>query len=54
VADRNDNSWSIVPNLSYIFTDNVTGRIDWTISQQDRGGKKTTTNNFMLTVRINF
>ena len=53
-ADRNDKNFSIVPNLSYIFTDNVTGRLDFTFRQQDRGGQKTTTTELMCTIKISF
>ncbi len=53
-SDRNDKNLSVVPNLSYIFTDNVTGRLDFTFRQQDRGGQKTTTTELMCTVKITF
>jgi len=54
VAERKDESYSLVPNLSYIFTDNVTGRAEYKIAQTDRGSDKTTTNDFTLSVQIRF
>jgi len=54
VADRTDKSYSLVPNLSYIFTDNVTGRAEYKIAQTDRGSDKTTTNDFSLRVQVRF
>ncbi|MBN1308459.1 MAG: hypothetical protein JXA18_11110, partial [Chitinispirillaceae bacterium] len=53
-ADRDDKNFSLVPNLSYIFTDNVTGRIDYTFRQEERGGQTTTTNQLLCVLRISF
>jgi hypothetical protein len=54
VADRIDKTFSLTPNLSYIFTDNVTGRLEYTFSNQEHLGLTTRTNNLSLTVRISF
>jgi hypothetical protein len=54
IADRNNKSYSLVPNLSYIFTDNVTGRAEYKFEKTDDGGEKTTTNDFSCTVQIRF
>lgn len=54
VNDVDDKSFSLIPKISYIFTDNVTGRFEFTIRQQDKGGKKTNSTDFALIVKINF
>ncbi|MBN1575683.1 MAG: hypothetical protein JW913_03975, partial [Chitinispirillaceae bacterium] len=53
-ANSNNKSFSLIPNLSYIFTDNVSGRIDYTFRQEEHGGQKTTTNQLICILKISF
>ncbi|MCX7725516.1 MAG: cell surface protein SprA [Chitinispirillaceae bacterium] len=54
VAGKDDKNFSLIPKLSYIFTDNVTGRAEYAFRFREIGGKKTTENEFAVTVRITF
>jgi hypothetical protein len=45
---------SVAPNLSYIFTDNVTGRLEYTGSRNVQDGQTTTSNIVSLVAEIKF
>jgi cell surface protein SprA len=45
---------SLTPHLSYIFTDNVTGTLEYTYSQATNNGATTTTNTAALIAEIKF
>ena len=48
-------NFSITPHLSYIFTDNVTGRAEWTFGKiKTKKEQERTNNRFLITVKINF
>jgi len=49
-----DKTTSLIPNLSYIFTENVTGRAEYRFEIKNEDGEKKTINEFALTVQIRF
>jgi hypothetical protein len=54
IETENQLKLSINPHLSYIFTDNVTGRIEYHGESDKNNGKQTTHNKFALIIEIQF
>ncbi|MBN1760241.1 MAG: cell surface protein SprA [Chitinispirillaceae bacterium] len=54
VPDSKSSTLEIIPKLSYVFTDNVNGRLEFTFRQNDIRGKTQTTWDFSIILRISF
>ena len=54
VPDSRSSTLEIIPKLSYVFTDNVNGRIEFTFRRSDVGGKTQSTVDFSVIVRVSF
>lgn len=52
VAAQKVSSFSIVPNLSYVVTDNVSSRAEYTFQSTNNNGNINTLNEFRLTITI--
>jgi len=51
---NNESSFALTPHLSYVFTNNVTGTLEYTFSSKEINGMNTTSNLGALTVDIQF
>ena len=54
VAKNESSTFEIIPKLSYVFTDNVNGRVEFTYRRNVIRGKTNTTLDFSIIVRISF